>query len=904
MSALQRVQAALKDDQQRVQQRQCEADVLDKHFRQTVAKIITVNRSLKAGIRRSTLRDQKDALKFRPAMDEEHKRLQSKVLSNRHLMAQSSRSIRSIHEFILEACDDTLESLDQAGLLERVAKALHEAKLHTAHLCWHEIVEPLRAHQKRLQAGQEAMRSQLTQLRTAYLKEVSELRDLARPGRHGPHELDRVCYFYEPLNSLEPPEREFMINLTREVLKMMMDSDGSMHFAQIQRIVSQEHEKEVSHLQQEIEKREEKIRELGEAHRSMEMQISRHKPKNELDLAEQLEKLLAVAQEQLSNVRHDYYRLQQEEQRLREELRSSECERAELAKQIEQEMAEGVILQSEVTRLCSVEEEQKSVLRLLAKERDELKDLVQEQQTRYGSLQKSVQRRISREIQPMEFSDDAYAALQQDMQRASQVQREGTEDQLDDTDESEAEAGKESQKAMELPDAALEAAKKENEHLRARCDQLEGLLREHAIQLTTLPMQQDQEAALPLLRQAEALDCALLTSPKMRAAQALDCAESPKRALLTQVRVCNCGNILMEDALFCRKCGGRWRGTEAKAELAGDITELQDQILQAEKVLRDSVEPKLPVAAERMSTASFILRPNGGWTDTGSNEDEMELEQSIKLMQLRKNVEELKSQKLQAEARLLTQRCGDLATAEVMDLTPSETDEEIFGSERPETVPLYGCDGVNCEYRRRLKAQGALIAALRGLCSQLGEKLQEATGEHLEMSLALSAMQGSLEGAVEAVESCKKQPKEDLNRTLTQLSASLQESKRRSVFWRLYQNSSRRRRPGADKRLELLKKTYEHLYKIDAVSGRDANPQSPSRTPSKKLPASMAEKRAVLPVIAKPPCKASSPRNSTSATPRNSIQVVNLVVQGAEIPIPTSAPPVSVPSKSKRRIAR
>ena len=33
-------------------------------------------------------------------------------------------------------------------------------------------------------------------------------------------------------------------------------------------------------------------------------------------------------------------------------------------------------------------------------------------------------------------------------------------------------------------------------------------------------------------------------------------------------------------------------------------------------------------------------------------------------------------------------------------------------------------------------------------------------GEHLEMSLALSAMQGSLEGAVEAVESCKKQPKE------------------------------------------------------------------------------------------------------------------------------------------------
>ncbi|CAJ1365657.1 unnamed protein product [Effrenium voratum] len=436
---------------------------------------------------------------------------------------------------------------------------------------------------------------------------------------------------------------------------------------------------------------------------------------------------------------------------------------------------------------------------------------------------------LSRDSTHGDFSDDAYAALQQDMQRASQVQREGTEDQLDDTDESEAEAGKESQKEMELPDAALEAAKKENEHLRARCDQLEGLLREHAIQLTTLPMQQDQEAALPLLRQAEALDCALLTSPKIRAAQALDCAESPKRALLTQVRVCNCGNLLMEDALFCRKCGGRWRGTEAKAELAGDITELQDQILQAEKVLRDSVEPKLPVAAERMSTASFILRPNGGWTDTGSNEDEMELEQSIKLMQLRKNVEELKSQKLQAEARLLTQRCGDLATAEVMDLTPSETDEEIFGSERPDTVPLYGCDGVNCEYRRRLKAQGALIGALRGLCSQLGEKLQEATGEHLEMSLALSAMQGSLEGAVEAVESCKKQPKEDLNRTLTQLSASLQESKRRSVFWRLYQNSSRRRRPGADKRLELLKKTYEHLYKIDAVSGRDANPQSPSR---------------------------------------------------------------------------
>ena len=36
------------------------------------------------------------------------------------------------------------------------------------------------------------------------------------------------------------------------------------------------------------------------------------------------------------------------------------------------------------------------------------------------------------------------------------------------------------------------SASRAEEHLRARCEQLEGLLREHAIQLTTLPMQQDQ----------------------------------------------------------------------------------------------------------------------------------------------------------------------------------------------------------------------------------------------------------------------------------------------------------------------------------------------------------------------------------------------------------------------------
>lgn len=61
-----------------------------------------------------------------------------------------------------------------------MAQKLHEAKISTAHLCWHEVVKPLRTHSTNQQIGINTLKSQLKQLRSDYLKEISALRDTKR----------------------------------------------------------------------------------------------------------------------------------------------------------------------------------------------------------------------------------------------------------------------------------------------------------------------------------------------------------------------------------------------------------------------------------------------------------------------------------------------------------------------------------------------------------------------------------------------------------------------------------------------------------------------------------------------------------------------------------------------------
>lgn len=72
--------------------------------------------------------------------------------------------------------------------------------------------------------GVDALKAQLRELRSEYLKEIATLRDLVRQRDDPLEQLADLRYFYEPLHCLDVSERDFMISLLREVLKMMVRS--------------------------------------------------------------------------------------------------------------------------------------------------------------------------------------------------------------------------------------------------------------------------------------------------------------------------------------------------------------------------------------------------------------------------------------------------------------------------------------------------------------------------------------------------------------------------------------------------------------------------------------------------------------------------------------------------------
>jgi len=229
-----------------------------------------------------------------------------------------------------------------------------------------------------------------------------------------------------------------------------------------------------------------------------------------------------------------------------------------------------------------------------------------------------------------------------------------------------------------------------------------------------------------------------------------------------------------------------------------------------------------------------------------------------------------------------------------------------------------------------------MIKALRALAAQLAEKLKLATGEHMQMSMALTTMQGSLEAAVQEVERDVREvelgQEVDLQQTLGRVSTSLQETKRRSVFWRLYQNRGKGRshrqmsgnstsqtdgrqdrdvRDGRSRRLDLLQQTYEELYKmhrpfqlggiplqiggptpivvrekVESVTPPPPMPALPERSFLRHAEARRSTLPAVTPRVEKPAEKVPAVAEKKGAS---------LIVLGADFPKP---PPTPEPPKS------
>jgi len=801
--ALERVQNALKADEQRhavrlkvgakVDSRNLglllddlgdfRPDVKRGEFKKMFHRMLVINRSLKVGIKRSNLKEWHELSKFRPAADEDHKAFISGILNNFQLMARFTRFLRQSQDFFQKAEEEYLASgrpIGPSEFLNLMAQKLHEAKISTAHLCWHEVVKPLRTHSTNQQIGIDTLKSQLKQLRSDYLKDTK---------RNGSDPLDAIPdirYFYEPLHSLKPQEQKFMIDLIREVLKMMMDSDfasGKVKSSALERFVS-------------------------EAQHFLETQILTGCRSGQ-SATNTLEKMLNITEEQLAKVRQSFYALQKEDQELQEKYRSLNEERMELVQRLEQEIAENSILHTEIGRLCSVEEEQKQTIQTLDGTILQLKETIQEQQARLDklmSMRRNVRRGDALKSGANASGANAASGASPDSEGFVQGSHESHHSRYgyrQDTNLfTETDMGFETEPS-EPSDRPQEDALGQVEHLQKRIAELEKLLREHLVQLSTLPAQEMQEDVRDLLDRAECIGCQGAT----HAAQA------------AQVRLCRCGSVLPDESSYCGKCGVQWSPgapmSHTCQQLAAEINALAQQIQDAEQVLRLSMAEAGTGGTESCFTMSRILGP-----PQVEDVSQEELEHRDMLMEQRRNLEDLKKAKLLLETRLLAQRNAELARESGV-AAMTALDEEAQAA-------CY-CDGVNCQYRRQVEVLQEMVQTLRGLSNEMGEKLQQATGEHLQMTMALTTVQGSLQEAVQVVDQSAQNvdaepDKAALRRMLTHVCSTLQETKRRSVFWRLYNNRPRSREPGArqeskqkEKRAALVHKTHEHLYKLDST---------------------------------------------------------------------------------------
>lgn len=851
--ALEKVQLSLKQDQQRLLKKQHTKglapqkkafydasqlelledldlqDVDKKHkvvFQQLVSQILTINRSFTTGIRRSDLKEWHEMSKFRPATSEDHQHFVGQVLSNAQLMAQSSRAMRAVHESLLTGAEELNEKpLDRVQLLSFLAKAVHDMKLCTAHLCWHDFVKPLRERKDELELGLQRLRTQLRMTRETYLKEVSALRDHARSRWDPMDGFADVVLFYEPLQSLEPEEKSFMAEMVREVIKSLVDVNPEfarvVNSGQIDRLIFEAHQKQLDDLQQKLDQKSARVKELLEVKQYLESQMAKGgkmaAPDN--SVLAKYEQMMRLMEDQLGCLRVDFWNMQQDHQKLQQEQQQADAERAELARKLEKEQAENQVLQEEVTRLCGVEEGFKDTIQRMEIEKSNLKHSVHELQTRATHLNRALQRR-------------AHHRTHEAPEHAGQEEAEEHDLALPSVVESGFEATRGAERESELVrerDAAIRA----RDQLQARCADLEKLLRAHAAQLSTLPAQQLEESAEELSQQAQNLGC------------------SP--SLVEKVRVCQCGNVLMQDAHFCRKCGGKWEGgappvSASSQTTAAQIVGLDSQIHELEQALGETTRElgeSRGIEAFRTESVggisqsiSHLLRPKTFTTVEDLPAEPEVQKQRVETLRLRKDLDDLKQSKLQAEARLLSQRVEELSR--MGSLPPDLGEEPLVHHDLVTGDPvIHGCDGVNCKYRREAEAAKEMIKALRALAAQLAEKLKLATGEHMQMSMALTTMQGSLEAAVQEVERDVREvelgQEVDLQQTLGRVSTSLQETKRRSVFWRLYQNRGRGRshrqtsstsatqtdgrqdrdaRDGRIRRLDLLQQTYEQLYKV------------------------------------------------------------------------------------------
>ncbi|CAE8650096.1 unnamed protein product [Polarella glacialis] len=157
----------------------------------------------------------------------------------------------------------------QTSAWNGMAEAMYKVKLCIVRQCWAHFVRPATQELQALTERYEGLKKQFHVARTAYLHEVSALRDELRI-RPDPEELGAgspdIISFFDPTMSLQPPELKFACEVITEKLKMIFETNPGVqrgcNLTQLQQLLQAKEGNEVAELKAALKSRDEEEKEL------------------------------------------------------------------------------------------------------------------------------------------------------------------------------------------------------------------------------------------------------------------------------------------------------------------------------------------------------------------------------------------------------------------------------------------------------------------------------------------------------------------------------------------------------------------------------------------------------------------------------------------------------------------
>eukprot|EP00928_Gymnodinium_smaydae_P016042 TRINITY_DN1597_c0_g3_i2.p1 TRINITY_DN1597_c0_g3~~TRINITY_DN1597_c0_g3_i2.p1 ORF type:complete len:955 (+),score=181.69 TRINITY_DN1597_c0_g3_i2:53-2917(+) len=225
-------------------------------LKQIVTKLLNALRLVALGRQRRRLVTSSTArqagLRLSRPLAEGEREVVSSTLSLSPLMLRTHPLLQRFAEY----GDGRLDAL--------AASTIHAVKVWTARSVWKDHVEPLRSELDQTLRNYNALRDQFKEVRSTYLREVAALRDDVRVRGDpetslGKDQLKDITHFLEPMRMLQSDELTFALEVVKEKLKMIFESNPSVTiatgFGQIERLKELLVNSEISRLKDLANKR-------------------------------------------------------------------------------------------------------------------------------------------------------------------------------------------------------------------------------------------------------------------------------------------------------------------------------------------------------------------------------------------------------------------------------------------------------------------------------------------------------------------------------------------------------------------------------------------------------------------------------------------------------------------------